>query len=296
MNTWIPVNTIAAVCALAALVLPCRVHAQTIESLVLTDKIHKGSGVIDLLKDISGSDLSSYFTQEGNLLLLGVDLNEDLAGNEIQDSIGIAIKNAQLSITTTAGSFSFTDFFTSTTAMLKETGSDVALERYTLFGDVGSSQITGTGSLDISKFDDVMWFENINYTGDILDAKLTVNFLDTGRNNRTSSGAETFFDWSDGFEDFAIFSAADAVLLEQASIGVAEAPSSVTYTTEGTVVQAIATAESTGGANTSGATTGSSGDSIPNTPAAPAPPFVIAALMGLLLIYKQRNLRAHDDA
>lgn len=295
MNIRIPVNTIAAVCALAALVLPGRVHAQTIESRALTDKVHMGSGVIDLLKDISGGELSSYFAQEGNLLLLGVDLNEDLSGNETKDSIGIAIKNAQLAITTTAGSFSFTDFFTSTTAMLKESGSDVALERYTLFGDSGSSQITGAGSLDISKFDDVMWFENINYTGDILEAKLTVNFLDTGRDNRTSSSAETFFDWSDGFEDFAIFSAADAVLLEQASIGVAEAPSGVSYTTEGTVVEAIVAS----GGTTEPATTTTAdamGSSVPNTPAAPAPPLVIAALMGLLLLYKQRNLRAHDDA
>lgn len=269
------------ICLLLTLLLQCGAMAQTIESQILTDKVHSGSGVIDLLKDISGSNLASYFTQQGNLLLLGVDLNEDNSGNESRDSIGVAIKDAQLSILTTAGSFTFTDFYTSTSAMLKETGSSTASEYYTLFGDSGSSQITGSGTFDISKFDDVMWFENIDFIGDILGAELTVHFLDTGKDNRGTTEAETFFDYSGGFEDFAIFSAADAVLLEEQNVGVEAAPSTVNYTTEGTVVQAIVTATET---NITGP--------IPTVPAAPAPPLAIGTLMALLLAYKLYRLQS----
>ncbi len=283
--------------ALVAVALPSVSFAQDIQSRVLTDKIHGGSGVIDLLKNVSGGDLNKYFNETGKLLLLGVDVNEDNSGNESSKSLGVAIKNAQLSITTTAGDFTFKDFFTSTTSALKETGSATSADYYTMFGQGGSSQITGTGNLDISKFDDVMWFENINFTGDITSAKLTVNLLDTGKDNKKSTGAETFFDFSGGFEDFALFNVADSVLLEEANIGMAAAPAGVTYASGGTVVQAIAEATATPGGNgggTGGGTdTGGGGTDLGGgggTPAAPAPPFVIVALAGLLWLWKQRKL------
>ena len=56
--------------------LPSVSFAQDIQSRVLTDKIHGGSGVIDLLKNVSGGDLNKYFNETGKLLLLGVDVNE----------------------------------------------------------------------------------------------------------------------------------------------------------------------------------------------------------------------------
>lgn len=190
-----------------------------VESLVLIDKIYKGTGTIDLLKDISSSQLSDYFNQSYNMLLLGVDVNEDASGTESRDAMGVAIKQATLEIITSQGTFTYTDFFTSTTSMLKEAGSTEAFSYYTLFGDSGSSQITGTGSTDISKFDDVLWFEDINYLGDISSAKLKINFLNVDTYPPSSLSNESFFDFSGGFEDFALFSVADAQLVESEKIG-----------------------------------------------------------------------------
>ncbi len=180
-----------------ALALPCAASAQTFESTTLKDKIHNGGGTIDLLKDISAGGLSSYFNQTGRLLLLGVDLNEKNSGNESRSANGVAIKEAQLLITTTAGEFTFKDFFTSTSAMLREGGKGTASEYATIFGTTGSAPITG-GQLDASKFDDVMWFENINFTRDITSARMNVQFLDTGKDSKKNplTGSEQFFDFS----------------------------------------------------------------------------------------------------
>jgi len=109
---------------------------------VLTDKVFKGSGTIDLLKDVSSAELQQYLTGTGGLLL-GVDVNEAADGNESSTSAGIAIKQLELVLRTTAGTFSFSDFFTSTTAMIQEAGTSGAQVFYTVFGKTGSSQITG---------------------------------------------------------------------------------------------------------------------------------------------------------
>lgn len=203
--------------------------SQTIQSTVLTDRIYRGDGVIDLLKNISGNNLSSYFNQTGGLLLLGADINEDASGNESNKSMGVAIKAAQLAIKTTAGDFTFSNFFTGTTAMLRAAGSTTASSYYTMFGQGGSSQITGTGPTDISRFDDVMWFENVAVTGAITSAKLRITLLDTPTSRPTA--AESFFDFSGGFEEFALFSKADAVLIESANLGTTDAPSGINYVT-----------------------------------------------------------------
>ncbi len=314
--------------ALAALALPSTSHAQTFQSTSLTDKVKKGEGTINLLKDISSSDLSSYFNQTGRLLLLGVDLNEKNSGNESKSANGVAIKEAQLRITTTAGEFTFKDFFTSTTASLREEGRGTASDYATLFGNTGSAPISG-GQLDASKFDDVMWFENINFTGDIKSAEMTVQFLDTGEDSKKHplTGSEKFFDFSAGFEDFALLSAADAILAENANNGMGSLPADVVYASApgGTVVDAIANATGgggsgggagggggdtpggtgggTGGGDTGGGTgggdtgggTGGGGDVV-TPPAAPVPPFVAIALMAALLLWKQRRFLRLQNA
>lgn len=194
---------------------------------VLTDRIFKGSGTINLLKDMTGGELSSYLSSNGNLSL-GIDLNEHSRGTESASSVGVAIQNISLMITTTAGTFSFSDIYTNTTAMIQAEGSNTADSYYTLFGRNGSSQITSSkGRFDVSAFDDLIKVQNVSVTGEILSASVNVTFLDTD----TSGGGanEDFFDFSAGFEDFAVFSAADAKILEAANFGVSAAPSSVTY-------------------------------------------------------------------
>jgi hypothetical protein len=257
--------------------------AQDIVSRTLTDAIYRGDGVINLLKDISGSQLTQYFNQTGGLLLLGADVNEDNSGNESSTSLGVAIKQVQLSISTTDGDFTFGDFYTSTTAMLREAGGTTSSEYYTMFGQGGSSQLTGTTGFNLSSFDDVLWLEQIMLTGTITRAELSITFLETP-NSRTS-GAESFFDFSGGFEDFALLSTADAVLLEEADIGTADAPSGVTYTTTVSATTAI-----------NAAAPDSDGTTFAGPPAAPAPPWVVVAGLAGLLLLKPRKAVAHESA
>jgi hypothetical protein len=184
----------------------------------LTDKIYKGSGDIDLLTDALAGELDSYLQESS--LYLGIDLNEAASGLESAASVGVAIKDITLAIETTMGTYSFNDFFTNSTALILEAGETAAEEFYTLFGTGGGNQITGgNGDYDLanlSAFDDVIQIQNIGYEGEILTASLSVTFLDT-----EGKGAnEGFFDYSAGFEEFAILSRSDAELLESGNFGI----------------------------------------------------------------------------
>ena len=195
---------------------------------VLTDKIRNGDGVIDVFKDVSGAELQQYL--QGETLYLGVDLNEDASGNESSTSAGVAIKEMELIIQTTNGDISYTEFFTNTTAMIQEQGATQAQEYYTLFGSAGSNQITSaTSGFDISTFDDVIEFRQIQVSGEITGAQLRVTFLDTA----ATGDNETFFDYSAGFEEFAILSSTDAAALDAADIGLGDAaPANISYSVD----------------------------------------------------------------
>lgn len=221
----------------------------------LTDNIYKGEGTIDLMKDLGSIDLSSYLNANGELKL-GIDVNENEAGNESRDSLGIALKEVELIITTDAGQFSFRDFYTNTTAMILEAGSSVAKEYYTAFGKSGSSQLTGgTSNFDLGSLDDVITLANIAYEGTLISAVLNVTFLNTALK---SGENESFFDFSGGFEDFALLSNQDANILESANFGLESAPSQIVYYQEPTT---------------------------PVSPGAPAPPLLfLVALAGLALV------------
>jgi hypothetical protein len=193
---------------------------------VLTDTIKSGSGIIDVMKDVSPAELESALS--GGTLFLGADLNEDASGLEKSTSQGVAIKEMELILQTTAGDFSFTDFYTNTTALILEAGSDQAAEFNTLFGQTGSSELSSSVSgFDLSTFDDVIEIRNIDFDGDILGAQIRVSFLDTAPK---AGDNESFFDYSAGFEDFAILAEADARILDNANVGLADAPTTVTYT------------------------------------------------------------------
>lgn len=190
---------------------------------VLTDKIHRGAGVIDLLKDMSGSQLGEYLRTYKSMFL-AADVNENASGNESSGSMGVALQQMRLLLSTTSGDFSFGDFYTSTSAKILAAGATSAQQFYTLFGSGGSNELTSaTKSFDISRFDDVITISNINFTGDILGAKLEMAFVNVDTGRRTGANEE-FFDFSGGFEDFAILTRQDAAMLEAAAIGEAAAP------------------------------------------------------------------------
>ena len=194
-----------------------------------TDKVYKGSGVIDMLIDVSAENLDSYLTASGQLIL-GVDLNENNAGPESSDSLGVALKQVELLITTTEGDFTFSDFYTNTTASILETGATAGSDYYTLFGEAGSSTLnSSTTDFSIPLMDDVIYMDNIVYSGQILSAKLVVKLLDT---SKTGGANESFFDYSGGFEDFAIIGEAEAVAIETAAAGIAMASSELSFQTQ----------------------------------------------------------------
>jgi hypothetical protein len=191
---------------------------------VLTDKVRQGDGLIDILTDVSGEELATYL--DTGTLYLGVDVNEDASGLESSLSTGVAIKEMELVIQTTAGDFTFTEFYTNTTAMIQEAGTTEAQEFHTLFGSTGSNELTSSSSgFDISSFDDVVEIQNIEFEGEIISAQLRVSFLDTA----TAGDNEDFFDYSNGFEEFAILSSPDAALLDSAAIGISDSPTGLTY-------------------------------------------------------------------
>ena len=196
---------------------------------VLTDVINKGDGVIDVFKDVTGTELQQYLG--GETLYLGVDLNEAASGNESSTSVGVAIKEMELIIQTTNGDISYTEFVTNTSAMIQEQGAAQAQEYYTLFGNAGGNTITSsTSGFDISTFDDVIEFRQIQVSGEITGASLRVTFLDTAA---TGGENETYFDYSAGFEQFAILSSADATALDAANIGLgADAPANISYSVD----------------------------------------------------------------
>ena len=158
-------------------------------------------------------------------MFLGVDLNENAAGNESADSIGVAIKSVELQITTNAGVLSFTSFYTNTSAMIQEAGSSQASNYKTLFGSIGSNELTGSSGFDLSSFDDIIEIRNINVDSSILAANLKVNFLNTTQTGEN----ETFFDFSGGYEELALLGQSDAQILESAAIGISTAPETITY-------------------------------------------------------------------
>jgi hypothetical protein len=229
---------------------------------VLTDTIKSGSGIIDVMQDVTAAELEAALS--GGTLFLGADLNEDASGLEKSTSQGVAIEEMELILQTTAGDFSFTDFYTNTTALILEAGTDQAGEYHTLFGQTGSSELSSSVSgFDLSTFDDVIEIRNIDFEGEVLGAQIRVTFLDTAKN---AGDNESFFDYSAGFEDFAILAEADAQFLDNANIGLAEAPTSVTYT----------------------ASTPSGGD-LAAPSGAPEPHWVLLGAVPLLLLARKRR-------
>jgi hypothetical protein len=258
-------------------------------SLALTDTIKKGEGTIDLLKNISGADLQKYFDQTGGLLLLGAGLNEANSGAENNNSLGVAIKEIQLTISTTKGDFKFSEVFTSTMASLRDSDGKNASNYYTMFGQNGKNELSGEGSMDLTNLEDVMWMTGIDLSGTIKEAKLEIRFVTTP--DKEGTVTEDFFDFSGGFENFALLSAADAALLESQSIGEKKVSDAVKFTNADPVSVAIAAAI----ANENGGN-GGNGGGVVVPPGAPNPPLMILAGMGLLMVWRNQRQKSNEKA
>lgn len=186
----------------------------------LTDRIFKGAGVVDLLKDVSASELTSYLSSGS--LYVGVDVNESSRAPESAMSQGVALKDVSLNLETSAGDFTFSNFFTNTSSMLTAAGSDVAEEFYTLFGRTGSAQINGGNLL----MDDVFTVGDIAFEGTIQSAYLSIDFVDV---IEPGGSNEQFFDFSAGFEDLALIDATNADAIDSLEAGVSDAPYEISF-------------------------------------------------------------------
>ena len=268
----------------------------------LSDNVRSGVGAINLLKDISGTQLTQQISSGGKLFF-GMDINENASGNETAASIGVALQNVELTVTTTTGTYRFSNFATNTSAILSKAGSTELNTYYTLFGQTGSSQLTGTSAgFDLSSFDDVLVLNNVSFTGDVLSASMNVQLLDTGNSRATS---DTFFDFSGGYEDIALLSMSDALALETASIGVAGAPVGLTSTTTTQIITAAEVAAATNPSTSTPPTTTTSTPTPPSAPpAAPAPAmWSVLALSMIFFValgrkekYRQQSLSAKFTA
>ncbi len=248
------------------------------DSTTLTEKIYQGSGTVNLLTDLSAYDLETAILTTGELTL-AVDVNEAANGNESSISMGIALEKITLNITTSEGTYSFSDFYTNTTAVLENNTTGETSEYFTVFGTAGSNDISSNSAdFDISSYDDVILLQNLNFEGEILEASLDVKFVDTG-NGRGSNSA--FFDYSNGFEDMALLTREDAMALEENAEGIANAPDDIEYVLSPSVVTQVPS-EPQPKADTT----------IPLdvAPAAPVPPqILLLSIAGLLAYFGLRH-------
>jgi hypothetical protein len=91
-----------------------------------------------------------------------------------------------------------------------------------MVGDTGSNRITPSTTSDIvANFDATLSFPVDRDISAATQATLVVNLLDT---NVALGDPEAFYDYSNGFEDVAIVTAADAAYLDDLAAGVASAP------------------------------------------------------------------------
>lgn len=196
-------------------------------SVKLTDTVDKGVGDVNLLKDITASQLEGYRATYGASvgIAFGVDVNEAANGTEKAAAQGVTVADAWLEVviagvTKTYGHGS--NFYTETKALVAPTGSTVRSSYYTLLGETGSARITSNGSIQ-KIFDSTLKIVVPDSLAGATSAVLHVRFLDT---NVKLGDPEAFYDFTAGFEDLAILSSTDTKYLDEV------VPTDTTFRTE----------------------------------------------------------------
>ena len=216
--------------SLMALVFSHPGNAQDLTSLRLTDVIKsQGTGYIDLFKDITASQLEQLRIDNDQRLVFAVDINEASSGTEKASTQAVTVKTVLLTIGFEDGSEqvydSTTGWFTETSALVAEAPGSERSTYYTLLGESGSSRITSNNVVQ-EAFDSTLKIE------------VTETLFSEGGNNATSAilqvvllqtnealgDPEAFYDFSAGFEDVAIVTAADADFIDSYGAGREEAP------------------------------------------------------------------------
>ena len=222
-----PTANLAAIATLALMVTPA--HAADVVSTRLKGVVDKGYGEINLLtagvqsRNLTMAQLEGFRRDNGGKLAFAVDVNEAANGLEKSASQGVAVEYARVEVTTAAGVVKFEQFSTQTQSSVARAGQTTRSLWYTLIGDAGSRQITGSSTSDVngSSFDATIRIPVSIDLSTATAARLVVKFLDT---NQQLGDPEDFYDYSNGFEDVAIITAADATYLDRLAPGRVEAP------------------------------------------------------------------------
>jgi len=210
----------------------CSASAQELVSVRLTDSIKsQGTGNIDLMKDVTASQLEQYRLDNDGFLVLGVDVNEAASGTEKASSQAVAIKSVLFTVDFDDGSQLVLGSangccFSETLALLAEAPETDRQPYYTLLGETGSSRITSNGSVVQDTFDSTLKIEISEVLHDAADrsatgATLQIVLLQT---NDLLGDPEAFYDFSAGFEDLALLNAIDTTFIDDYSAGREEAP------------------------------------------------------------------------
>lgn len=199
--------------ALAAL-LSAPAMAQSVTSVRLTDTVVKGVGDVNLLKDTNAGALEAYRTTNGGRLVFGVDVNEAANGTEKASSQAVTVADAWLEVTFANGTTRVYGhaggFWTETQALVARANETTRRGYYTLLGESGSSRITANSSVQ-SIFDSTLKIAVPDALNGVTSAMLHIRFVDT---NVKLGDPEAFYDYTAGFEDLAILSAADALYID----------------------------------------------------------------------------------
>lgn len=194
----------------------------SIESLRLTDVIKSnGTGQINLLKDLSASQLEQYRMDNNGAIIIGIDINEAANGTEKSTTQAVTIKTLIFNIELDDGSsYTYQVFSTETQVTVAEVNSTERHTYYTALGDAGSNRITSSNSIQ-NIFDSTIKIDLPIDLSSAITAEINIILLDT---NVSLGDPEAFYDYSNGFEDLAILNQSDSLYLDQLAPGRDEAP------------------------------------------------------------------------
>ncbi len=201
------------------------ITAHSIESVHFSDVIKSnGTGLIDILKNISPVDLEEYRQQHINKLVFAVDVNEASDGTEKASTQAVTVESVELHIIIDGVSYYFNDFSTLSRTIVAKSPSINRTEYFTLLGDTGSNRVSSSNSIQAA-FDSTLTLPVDIPLDRATYAKLTVILLDT---NVDLGDPEAFYDYSNGYEDIAIVNPVDAAYFDNLRPGYAEAPVVIT--------------------------------------------------------------------
>lgn len=188
------------------------ISAAQVQSTALTDRVRKGIGDIDLLKDVTAAQLEAYRLDNQNTLVFGVDINEAANGSEKATTQGVTIEDAYLQVVSAGGGTqTYPVYSTQTQAFVSSRAASVRATYYTLLGETGSNRITAANSVQ-QAFDSTLSVQVPDSLLGVTSAMLVVRLLNV---NGKLGDPEGFYDFTAGFEDLALVNAADTAYLDE---------------------------------------------------------------------------------